>query len=384
MARVEVNRGEEPMTPSFDKEIRDATTDSRISRRNSSSTTGSGKPIPPGHWTLPISGNCPRCRHHHHSIKVHIKNTEEASGLVDVHCEKCNKLWIGPGTLNATRISLASNETIDPPPEDPEVRTALYRAIRSVTRVAILSPTLPGIQEGTPGLTRELSTRSLMQHGDQEPVGSQYPLTSSRAATSPAASSPKRIEKSKRIGTTATFSRHLLRVKSRVSRMTKYLREGSLVTSSDNRELSQNATTNSESWSMGVGPASLRSHVEHPATDTRPAAALEAQSPLCTIDPEAIGRMTPEQRFVYFRSRITAFSKQYSAIPKTSPQGSDHSYPGSVSLDMATIRDHLAGIGHGYDQRLPNDYLRNSDPALPRQSLQISDTRTSEADTVVV
>jgi hypothetical protein len=165
--------------------------------------------------------------------------------------------------------------------------------------------------------------------------------------------------------------------------MTKYLREGSLVTSSDNRELSQNATTNSESWSMGVGPASLRSHVEHPATDTRPAAALEAQSPLCTIDPEAIGRMTPEQRFVYFRSRITAFSKQYSAIPKTSPQGSDHSHPGSVSLDMATIRDHLAGIGHGYDQRLPNDYLRNSDPALPRQSLQISDTRTSEADTVV-
>jgi hypothetical protein len=391
------------MPSSFDKEIRDATAHSRISRRNSSSTTGSGRPIPPGHWTLPISGNCPRCRHHHHSIKVHIKSTEETSGLVDVHCEKCNKLWIGPGTMNATRISLASNETIDPPPKDPEARTALYRAIRpkdpevllqairSATQVATLSSPLPDIQEGPSGLTREPSTRSLMRHGDQEPVGFQnlptpYPVTArksfSRAATSPAPS-PKRTEKLKSSGTTAIISRHLSRVKSRVGRMTKYLREGGLITSNDNRELSQNVTANSEPGSMIVAPASLRSRVEHSTTDTRPAATSEAQNLLGGMQPEAIGSMTPEQRFTYFRSRITAFSNQYNALPKTSPHGSDRSYPGGIALDIATIQEHLAGIGHGCNQRLPNDYLRNSDPALPRQSLQISDTRTSEADTAV-
>jgi hypothetical protein len=304
--------------------------------------------------------------------------------------------------MNATRISLASNETIDPPPEDPEARTALFRAIRpkdpevllqairSATRVATLSPSLPDIQEGTSGLTREPSTRSLMRHGDQEPVGSQYHPTPytvtahksfSRAATSPTSSSPKRIEKFKSSGTTATISRHLSRVKSRVNRMTKYLREGGVITSNNNMELSQNATANSESGSMVVAPASLRSHIEHSATDTRPAATSEVQNLLGGMQPEAIGSMTPEQRFTYFRSRITAFSNQYNALPKTSPQGSDRSSPDDVSLDMTTIRNFLAGIGGGFYQQPPSNYL--GDPAQPRQSLQISDTRTSEADTVV-
>lgn len=402
MAGVGVGRGEEPMPSSFDKDIRDATAGSRISRRDSSSTTGSGKPIPHGHWILPISGNCPKCRHHHHSIKVHIKSTEETGGLLDVHCEKCNKLWLGPATMNATRISLASNETIDPPPEDPEartvvfrairekdpeVRTALLHAIRSATRVATLSPTLPDIQEGTSRLTREPSTRSLR---DQDPVGSLYhpspytvtePKSPSRAATSPTAPSPSRIEKFKSNGTTATLSRNLSRVRNRVGRMTKYFRGRGPIISSDNRNISQNTTPNSESCSMVVAPASLRSHVEHPATDTRPAAISEVQNLLGGIHQEAIGSMTPEQRFTYFRSRITAFSDQYNALSKTSPQGSDRSSPGGVPFDMTTIRDFLAGIGDGFDQQRSSGYL--ADPALPRQSLQISDTRTSEADTIV-
>jgi hypothetical protein len=163
--------------------------------------------------------------------------------------------------------------------------------------------------------------------------------------------------------------------------MTKYLREGGLITSNDNRELSQNATANSESGSMVVAPASLRSRVEHSATDTRPAATSEVQNLLGGMQPEAIGSMTPEQRFTYFRSRITAFSDQYNALPKTSPHGSDRSSPDGVSLDMTTIRDFLAGIGDGFYQQPPSNYL--GDPAQPRQSLQISDTRTSEADTIV-
>ena len=380
MAGVGVGRGEEPMPSSFDKDIRDATAGSRISRRDSSSTTGSGRPIPHGHWILPISGNCPKCRHHHHSIKVHIKSTEEAGGLLDVHCEKCNKLWLGPATMNATRISLASNETIDPPPEDSQARIDLYHAIRSVTRVAILSPTLPGIQEGAPELTREPSTRSPMQHGGQEPAGSPCPPTSSRAATSPTVSSPKRIEKFKRNGTTATLSRHLLRVKSRVDRMRRYLREGGLNTSSDDRELGQNATANSEACSMAVAPTSSHRDDEDLAPGTRPSAASEAQILPGTIDQEAIGAMTPEQRFTYFRSRITAFSTQYNALSETSPRGSHHSSP-DISLAEATIRGYLAGIGDGFGQQSSSNYL--GDPAQPRQSLQISDTRTSEADTVV-
>lgn len=53
----------------------------------------------------------------------------------------------------------------------------------------------------------------------------------------------------------------------------------------------------------------------------------------------------------------------------------------SVSLDETTIRDYLAGIGSSFDQQSSSGYL--DDPALPHQSLQISDTRTSEADTII-
>ena len=165
-------------------------------------------------------------------------------------------------------------------------------------------------------------------------------------------------------------------MRNRVGRLTRYFRERGPITSSDNRGLRQNTTTDSESCSMVVAPASLRSHVENPATTTQPAAISEVQDPLGGIQPEAIGSMTPEQRFTYFRSRITAFSTQYSALSETSPRGSDHSNP-----DIAAIREFLAGIGEGFDQQPSSNYLRDS--ALLRQSIQISDTRTSEADTVV-
>ena len=405
MASPGVARGEESLRLSFEKEILgNGVPAPGLSRRDSSSTTGSGRPLPSGHWTVPISGNCPRCHHHHRSIKAHIKNAEGASVLVDVHCEKCNKLWIGPGSRNSTRISLASNETIDPPPMEPEARTALTQAIRSVTRVATLSPTLPDIQEGVAGLSREPSTRERTQEPaaplvDQVSSTDLEP-TSVSSATTPTTPFPERISKITTNGTNAARSRRLLSSlkrrlgNTRLGRLplvTKLFGECNLNTVNCTEGPFQDSVA-----APGVAPAqpinvpgpsskepkeaSLAKEIGNVIADTPPAEAFEVRSSLGVVDQEAINVMSPEQRIAFLRAQIT-LSTQHSPHPEHSLRTSSHCDQDDLLDSLAILAANLLGIGNAFDQYNYMDNFRDSDSA--RQSLQISDTRTSEAATVV-
>jgi hypothetical protein len=110
-------------------------------RRDTSSSDGSDKysPIPTGLWTIDFHGSCPRCRHHHRSVKVKVKNTKgDSSQLSYVQCERCKEKWAAFGGRNTTRISLLSTTTNDPDPVAEEVRHSLIKIVRSATAIASL------------------------------------------------------------------------------------------------------------------------------------------------------------------------------------------------------------------------------------------------------
>jgi len=110
-------------------------------RRDTSSSDDSEKysPIPIGLWTIDFHGSCPRCRHHHRSVKVKVKNTKgDSSQLSYVQCERCKEKWAAFGGRNTTRISLLSTTTNDPDPVAEEVRHSLVKIVRSATAIASL------------------------------------------------------------------------------------------------------------------------------------------------------------------------------------------------------------------------------------------------------
>lgn len=372
----------------FDKETRPVPNEPGISRRDTSSTTGSGRPPPPGHWTFSISGNCPRCHHHHRSLRVHVRSTENTSGLDDVRCERCDKLWIGPGSLNATRISLASNETIDPTPKDPVARTALTEALRSVTRVATLSPTLPDIQEGLVGFSSESQipspahrrNRDSIRHSvNQTPYAAPGFQSGSRrlSHTGPSA---KRFDRTNTdVIYTARPQRILSMMKrrleaSRLGRMplvTKFLHEEDLTTSS-NRDHSHDTSATPIVQSTLPGSTPLPVDVAVQGANPPPAQALEAPSQPYDWTEESIQLLSPEERFAYLRAQITASrSERLETQLRTSSQ-----------IDQ-TIQDLVAGMGQDFDQTFYRGFAQDNQYTHPRSSLQISEARTSEADTAV-
>jgi hypothetical protein len=124
---------EPPMTP--------------LTRRSTTSSAGSGRPIPAGHWILNLSGNCPRCHHHHRTVKIHVRASTASNRISDVDCSNCRALWLASGTRNSTRISLLSVNTIPAAnlTEETEFRSTLVQMVRSATAIAA-----PSVLSGIP------------------------------------------------------------------------------------------------------------------------------------------------------------------------------------------------------------------------------------------
>lgn len=331
-------------------------------RRTSTSSTGSGRPLPFGHWTLPVSGNCPSCHHHHRSVKVHILPFQSSSEVVDLHCEKCDKLWLAPGRRNITRLSLASVETIDPPPVESEARKALAYAIRSVNRVASLSIAQPDSSNGE--RSEEIVFRRSVESGSSTGV-----QLNANESTSGAKFRPRRIIQ--RLGREGSRPRLPILRRGWFRRRTKEddtprledtQKEVSLLT--DQKELSN--------------PTSYQAKNEQsPGTRT-----IEKEMSLATTEQEIIQAMTPEQRFALLRAQITALSAQI--LPDSERPNAGYDEGGAVATIAAIRNTLLTNLGDsfgGYDRRSigPIDGYQNRNLST---SSDISD-RTSEAATIV-
>lgn len=378
------------------------------SRYDTVSTTSSGVSLPPGHWTVPISGNCPRCHHHHRSINVHIKNADNSNGILDVHCEKCNKLWIGPGGRNSTRVSLASVETVDPPPLEPEARTTLVHMIRNATRVATLSPTLPGIPEIGTSFSRGPSIRE--SSGVRAPEDH---IPSTTYAPSPIVHtvSESRVSNSRRVpevnadintirlrGLITSLKRKLGTSRlGRIPLLTKWFGETQITVNEFATRPPQgpvvinNASPASfrnlqGSAQHGAAQASLAKETE--SVNLHAPRSQDRDTPSDTVDQDTINQMSPDERIALLRSQINPFSAQYNSRPVSSSKSSSSGHQEQTLDALATIaaihNSLLAGVGDGFGQYNYNmDYFRDPNSAVNAQPLHISDTRTSEAATIV-
>ncbi|KAF2997902.1 hypothetical protein E8E13_004452 [Curvularia kusanoi] len=128
--------------------------------------------------------------------------------------------------------------------------------------------------------------------------------------------------------------------------------------------------------------APLPSGSEDSGTNTRPAMAAEAQVLSDERVMDIVMPMTPEERFEYMRRQVTAFSAENRATPAPSPRESHLINREEDTSADQSIQDFLFGIGAGLSSGRQM-IVRYSDPSLSTVSLQISETRTSEADTVV-
>ncbi|KAF2119843.1 hypothetical protein BDV96DRAFT_595464 [Lophiotrema nucula] len=112
-----------------------------LTRINTGSSDSSSlyAPLPPGRYTLPIHGSCPRCHHLHQAATVKIRVSASSNKKNKVNCERCGASWLALGGGNSTTISLLSQESADPDPIEVNVRNALINMVRSATFIA--SPT---------------------------------------------------------------------------------------------------------------------------------------------------------------------------------------------------------------------------------------------------
>ncbi|PSN74947.1 hypothetical protein BS50DRAFT_581698 [Corynespora cassiicola Philippines] len=129
-------------------------------RRGTGSTVSSDKygPMPPGFYTLPIHGNCPRCHHHHKAARIRVRITADSTQASHIYCERCDQRWLTLNGINSTRISLLSTQSTELDSLEKDFRRTLVSMVKSVT--AIASPTLANIPESSSKLpSREHSLR---------------------------------------------------------------------------------------------------------------------------------------------------------------------------------------------------------------------------------
>ena len=386
------------------------------SRRSSTSSSGSAKPLPPGHWTLPITGNCPRCHHYHKSVEIHIKSSSDSSHLADLDCENCHKLWLGSGSRNSTRVSLLSTATIDTPPMDTEFCTTLAHMVRSATRVAALSQPLPKIPEGKlPGPSRGPSIPAVVHPQPEGPVtdhignglrAKSY-VVPKTITTQPSTASRTRVVKPTTSNTNVAQSQTLLRWRqriggtfprfsaSRIGRLMKLHGDTRLGVLDDRKQSALDSMLKPAEPVLqseilralekeNFVPIAKATKPDESNIMAVPAHGSEDRDCLMFVDQEVINDMAPEQRHAFLRSQVTVSRTQNSYSPYLIPSLRPRSYTDNALslLSNGPVRRNSALLGIG---GLTNhwDVFNGSNPALYRRSLSESEVPSWEAATAV-
>jgi transcription elongation factor Elf1 len=380
-----------------------------LARHDTSSSTGSAKPIPEGNWMLNLSGNCPACHHHHASVKVEIKAKGDSNQIGDVHCEHCDRLWLDSVKRSSTRISLMSTETIEIPEQETVYRSALVQIIRSALNLAASSPSLPDIPEAnSPGLSHDAPDCSGTLHAEKDnaPGIGRHDRPESANIVDNATSS--RVEQ---VSPPVRSSRNTMlthRQSSRAFRVVARVRQKFVRTFPASRNhrlgrwvlgrtdlsmtnvINQNLGAPSPRPSSGIAPVAVDDEVgsrtqadlidnpmsEMPVDTSTPSNVVPLQT-FMSMDEGELEALSLDQRIALIRRKWTAFkslSTDGSALTER-PRMVD----GTTQVDMnPSPRRHSALAYVGYWE-----IHRGSTSTLNRRPLSMSETHLSDVDTIV-
>ncbi|RMZ70781.1 hypothetical protein GMOD_00008412 [Pyrenophora seminiperda CCB06] len=384
-----------------------------LARHDTTSSTGSAVQLPPGYWTMDLSGNCPSCHHHHKALRMRIRVSRDSPHAGDVHCEKCKRLWLAFGQVNTTRISLLSTMSIEPPPLESEFRAALVHIIRAATPIAALSPTLTMIPEANSSIpSRETSVRSATRAGMQRPfttIGNEPGLVPAGTSNSvsglrKANVSPvehRRTHWAKRIGVKGSrFVHHVKQrivsklpnhrlsfVPKRISSPEQHQTVREPLNSNDPPPLLTSTNLDDNTSSSITFEAGLTTNP--PDVCSGPGTSADALASLKELDPQVLQPLPSHQRFNWGRKQFTEF-RALSTSPTDPPVMVDNETQISISESLQLIPgpySHryslLAHMGGWLGSNEYLDSIRGSNATLNGRPLSISETRLSDADTIV-
>ncbi|CAO2652597.1 Nn.00g008800.m01.CDS01 [Neocucurbitaria sp. VM-36] len=396
-------------------------------RHDTTSTCGSAKPIPKGRWKLDLSGNCPRCHHHHEFIQVQVRVSSDLDHVGEVYCDNCERLWLDFGRRNSTRLSLLSMKTIEPDPLEKAFHSTLVHMIRSATAVATLSSTLADIPESSSaGLTREpvpaTSPRRGLQNMSQsvasnvtaEPVApldnTAYDQEASSSTQPLAPRGGASLSKPHAAVTSQLVSRLRKKIREKFPmletvRLSRWIKPTEEKGPSPSRYGKQPALETKPLPLIPTLPDSEDHDVEngahtdaatetnHNAIDvcTPSTSAAEALEALKTLDQEAIKAMDPKQRTDWMRRQLTAFKQHATPLhPSTVPimvntgaQVDEIELPLAPSSPPSRRHSALAFVGNNFGTFHYWELFRASNVTLNGRPRSMSDTNLSEADTAV-
>jgi hypothetical protein len=365
-----------------------------LTRRSTTSSAGSGRPIPAGHWILNLSGNCPRCHHHHRTVKIHVRASTASNRISDVDCSNCRALWLASGTRNSARISLLSVNTIPAAnlTEETEFRSTLVQMVRSATAIAAPS-VLSGIPE-TAATGPSYTTSSRLPPQARRPYRGDSRLVGTHAWTSPS-SRPPAPSFSARISKAAPIV-HLGRRIDGTFPNLKTSRLGRLM------KLDTYATPPGRSTQAYVGfsstqaSASRGSNIQNTDDNSRPENTTKGHrdNPSPEVSDQNLDHiltMSVEERDAWLRAQITAFKDQ---LARRSPIASSAMVDRSTQLNWSDAMlssliqnphhdPDLNGIGSHFGSPFPWDLNRGSTASVNRTSLSISETQLSQTNTAV-
>ncbi|KAF2442659.1 hypothetical protein P171DRAFT_47272 [Karstenula rhodostoma CBS 690.94] len=360
-------------------------------RRDTMSTISSDKqPSPPsGSWPVTIHGNCARCGHYHKAAVVQIHLVEGMCEASDVVCDRCGQKWLTVGGLNSTQISLLSTVTTELDYGEINFRYTLLSMVRST--VSIASPTaLANVPEDpSPTPSRKSSARCDRKLPDDSANAERGINRNYRTNASPVfnvEARPTLKNEPMARSSLPSLSKNGTPALKVIRRKLKNAFESEGSVPNTEMEIQRQSTSLEVVASASLGNERPSRPAKYddggPAKTTR-----QIIEDLKSVDKEAIRNMTPKQRDMWIRERITAFkqSKRRSALQcdckrrhSTSSIGDYYSLPPHRSATTSTFQRYsLEQMGSQFDALPAGALFTHTGP------LTISATRISEADTAV-
>jgi hypothetical protein len=380
-----------------------------LARQDTSSSIGSALRPPSGNWAFNISGVCPSCHHHHRSLQVHVRISDDSTQVGDVYCKRCQRLWLAFGNVNATRLSLLSTISLDPDPIENDFRSTLIHMIRYSTPIAALSPTLTVIPEATSaGPSREASVRSTVGRGSQRPTTTFLDSTAQMVVDDTSG----RYKQSKH---PLIKGRQMLSSVKQKARMRffksnnipfglgRWFSKGESLEYGSNRKDPACAPI-SASPTTAISSSPANEHTESPeevdtnfdlaAFDvcTSSVTATDALDALKALDLEALRTLPSHQQVSWARKQLSDFKSRYSGVMARMAMNGTMDSDGLTEqrgylpwLDGLPARPHstLAYIGGEFYSHEDSNVRRESDHTFNGRPISMSETQTSDSDTLV-
>ncbi|USP80335.1 uncharacterized protein yc1106_07609 [Curvularia clavata] len=372
-----------------------------LARHDTNSSTGSARRPSHGNRIINISGACPSCHHQHRSLQVHVRIEDDSDQVGDVYCKKCGRLWLAFGNANATRLSLLSTLSIDTDPIENTFRSTLIHMIRSVTPIAVLSPTLTVIPEAASAdLSRETSVRSTTgRDGRRATINPNDVVETSVANTI----GGRKYSRRSLVNGRHMLSKFTHKARARFFKSGKipfglgrwFSKEETLKRGSLQRDLTSAPIDAPSSPVISTPPFQEHTEVrEEISTNFDPAAldvsasstnAEEALASLKALNLQVLQNLPEQERISWARRQLTDFRARHSRITAyltkydTGNGEGLHDRSGYPPRPNSILA-YVGGVSDSYEEW---NSLRERERIINGRPWSISETSTSDADTLV-